>query len=90
VLEFFKVNAKAVATFIVTALAQAVVDRINTGQALPDDLGGWGAFLGLSLIAAVVVWATGNKLDVSQILAGTNRADPGGQDCFDRAAEPGK
>lgn len=73
VIEWVKKNAKAVAIFVFTIIGQAVTDRIKTGQALPDTLGGWGEFIGTAVFAGVVVWVTGNKLDVGQIKAATNK-----------------
>jgi hypothetical protein len=72
-MEFVKKNAKAVAIFVFAILGQAINDQIKTGQALPDTLGGWGEFLATALLAGVVVWLTGNKLDLAQILAGTKK-----------------
>lgn len=66
-------NAKAVVAFILAALLQAVTDRINTGQALPSTLGEWGRFLGLSLLAAVVIWVTGNKQTADQVTSAVTK-----------------
>lgn len=66
-MDFILKNAKSIVAFIVTALAQGVTDRVNTGQGLPQTPGEWAAFLGISFAAAVVVWITGNKQDGEQV-----------------------
>lgn len=66
-MDFVLKNAKSIVAFIVTALAQAISDRVSTGQGLPDSLAEWARFLGLSLVAAAVVWVTGNKQDGKQV-----------------------
>ena len=77
-MDFIKVNAKAIVGFIVTAIAQAIVDARASGDALPaiDDWKGWLAFVGISLGGAVVVWATGNKLDLKQVLNTVPKLEP--------------
>ena len=66
-MDFVAKNAKAIVTFIITAVAQAISDQVSSGEALPDTLGGWARLLGLALVAAVVVWVTGNKQDGKQV-----------------------
>lgn len=77
-MDFIKTNAKAIVGFIVTAIAQAIVDARASGEALPaiNDWKGWLAFLGISLGGAVVVWATGNKLDLKQVLSTVPKLAP--------------
>lgn len=73
-MDFVKKNAKAVATFVLTVLLQAVTDVINGTAGV--DIFDWKSvarYIGLSLVAAAAVWATGNKLDLSQILAGVRK-----------------
>jgi len=71
-MEFIRANAKAILAFVITVLLQAVTDAINSGDA-PTSLIDWARYLGLSLLAGIVVWATGNKLDVGQILSGMKK-----------------
>lgn len=69
-LEFIKVNAKAIATFFLGLMLNAI-QAVVSGQApWPQTLKAWGVYLGTSLIAGVAVWATGNKLTVPQIVNG--------------------
>ncbi|QGJ90073.1 holin [Mycobacterium phage Indlulamithi] len=68
VLNFLKVNAKAVVAFVVGVILNAVNDVISGKAPWPTSLADWGRYLGTSLIGAVVVWATGNKLTEKQIV----------------------
>ena len=78
-MDFVAKNAKAIVTFIITAVVQAIQDAVNSGQALPHDLTGWVRFVGVSLIAAGIVWVTGNKLDVNQVIKATQKLEPSEQ-----------
>jgi hypothetical protein len=71
-MDFIRVNLKAVLTFVIATLLQAVTDAFNTGH-VPASLSEWGRYLGLALLGGVIVWATGNKLDLGQILAGMKK-----------------
>lgn len=73
-MDFLKVNLKAIVAFVLTTVAQAVSDALNS-ETPPATLADWGRYLGFAVVAAVVVWATGNKLDLGQILAGTKKLD---------------
>lgn len=66
--EFLKVNAKAVVTFVVIAVLNAINDVASGKVPFPQTLGDWGRYLGTSLLGAVIVWATGNKLTEKQIV----------------------
>jgi hypothetical protein len=76
---FIRTHAKAVVAFLVTALAQAIVDAVKTGGGLPTTWSTWGTFLITSLSAAVFVWITGNKLDTNQVVAATSKLPVDGQ-----------
>lgn len=72
-MEWIKKNAKAVATFVVTVLLAAASDVISGKAPWPTSLPEVGKYFGSALFAAVVVWATGNKLDLGQILSGMRK-----------------
>lgn len=69
-LEFLKVNAKAIAAFVAGLLLNAITAVINGQVPWPQSLKEWGQYLGTSLVAGVMVWATGNKLTQQQIVKG--------------------
>jgi hypothetical protein len=71
--DFIHKHAKAVVAFLVTAIAQAVVEAVNSGAGLPTSWSEWGTFLLVSVAAGVFVWLTGNKLDSGQIIAATQK-----------------
>lgn len=73
-MDWFKINAKAVVAFVLTAVLQAFTDIIS-GTAGIDvlDWKAWLRYIGLSLLAGAFVWATGNKLDLKQILVGLSK-----------------
>jgi hypothetical protein len=73
-MDFVKKNAKAIATFLAAVLLQAIADAVNSGK-IPSTLSEWGSYLVTALITATVVWLTGNKLDLGQILAGMRDLD---------------
>lgn len=75
-MDFVKKNAKAIVTFIITAIAQGISSQIASEQPLPEDWAGWLALLGTSLVAAVVVWITGNKQSAEQVTASMRKLDP--------------
>jgi hypothetical protein len=68
--EFLKHNAKAIAGFVAGLLLNAFQAVLSGQVPWPTSLGEWGKYLGTSLIAGVMVWATGNKLTVPQITKG--------------------
>lgn len=70
IMEFLKHNAKSIAGFVAGLLLNAVQQVINGQVPWPTSLKEWGQYLGTSLVAGLVVWATGNKLTVGQITAG--------------------
>lgn len=72
-MEWVKKNAKSIVAFAITAIVQAVSDRTKTGEGLPSTPAEWLTFLGLSLLAAAVVWLTGNKQDAEQVIKATNK-----------------
>lgn len=71
-MDFIKKNAKAVVTFVLAVVLQAANDAFASGHP-PLTIGDWLRYLGTSLVAAIVVWLTGNKLDLGQILAGMKK-----------------
>ena len=70
ILEFIKHNAKAVAAALVGVILSAIQAVINGQVPWPTSLAEWGKYLGAAVISYAVVWATGNKLTVSQITKG--------------------
>lgn len=73
-LEWLKVNAKAVVGFLVGLILNAVLAVINGQAPWPTSLADWGKYLGTAIVTGVLVWATGNKLSVPQIIAGAAKA----------------
>lgn len=67
-LEFIKVNAKSIAGFVAGLVLNALTAVINGQVPWPKTLAEWGQYLGTSLLAGVMVWATGNKLTEKQIV----------------------
>lgn len=67
-LEFLKVNAKSIAAFVAGLLLNAITAVINGQVPWPQTLKEWGQYLGTSLVAGVMVWATGNKLTQQQVV----------------------
>lgn len=68
ILEFIKVNAKSIAGFVAGLILNALTAVINGSVPWPENLKEWGQYLGTSLLAGVMVWATGNKLTEKQIV----------------------
>jgi hypothetical protein len=80
VLDFFKVNAKAVATFVLAIILQAITDIIQgTAGVAIFDWQGVLRYIGLALLAGVGVWVTGNKLDSGQVLSALPKMTTGEQ-----------
>lgn len=73
ILDFIKVNAKSIVVFVVGVIINAVLAVINGQMPWPTTLKGWGTYLGTSLVAAIAVWAIGNKLTVDQVLKGAGQ-----------------
>lgn len=70
ILEWAKHNAKSIIAFLAGLIVNAV-QAVITGQVpWPKSLAEWGQYLGTSLLAGVMVWATGNKLYQKQIING--------------------
>lgn len=72
-MDFIKENAKAVATFVITVLLAAATDVLSGKVPWPTTWAEAGKYFGAALIAAAVVWLTGNKLDLGQILSGMRK-----------------
>lgn len=70
IIEFVKVNAKAIAAFVVGIILNAIQAVVNGQAPWPHTLKDWGIYLGTSLVAGVAVWATGNKLTTGQVIKG--------------------
>lgn len=66
-LNIFKINAKAIAAFFAGIVLNAVIAVINGAAPWPKDLKEWGQYLLTSLVAGLMVWATGNKITPQQI-----------------------
>lgn len=70
ILEFLKVNAKAVAGVVVGLVLTAIQKVLSGEVAMPHTLNDWYQYLGAAVLSGLVVWATGNKLTEKQIVTG--------------------
>lgn len=72
-MDFVKKNAKSIVTFLVTVIAQAISGQVESGKPLPNGWADWLSFLGTALVAAGLVWLTGNKQDLGQVINSTSK-----------------
>jgi hypothetical protein len=70
IVNFIKVNAKALVVFVAGLVLNAVTAVINGDVPWPTSLKEWGTYLGTSVVAGLVVWATGNRLTEKQVIKG--------------------